>query len=304
MKKLILIVLSVFTFGALHSQDTLENSLLWEITGNELKSPSYLYGTIHIIGKDDFFLTDSTKITFNATKQLALEIDINQMNNPLQMMGMMRGMLMNDGVTLKDLLKPDEYKVVHQFILDSMGMPAFFAGMLEKVKPMFLSEMVGMDMSSMGEGKSNPMGGDGETVSYEMEFAEMAKEQDMKVFGLETIAYQMSIFDSIPYKDQAYMLLDAIQNGGEEESMALDEMVEMYKNQDLNGLNNMINGSEDLGGFTEVLLVNRNKNWIPEIGKAARKKPTFFAVGAGHLPGKQGVIQLLREAGYTVRAVK
>lgn len=302
MKKIILILLSVFTFGALHSQDTLENSLLWEITGNDLKSPSYLYGTIHIIGKDDFFLTDSTKITFKAAKQLALEIDINEMNNPFQMMGMMRGMLMDDGVTLKDLLKADEYKVVHNYILDSMGMPSFFAGMLEKVKPMFLSEMVGMDMSSIGE--DNPMSGDGGTVSYEMEFAEMAKEQDMKVFGLETIAYQMSIFDSIPYKDQAYMLLDAIQNGGEEEAMVLDEMVEMYKNQDLNGLNAMINGSEDLSGFTEILLVNRNKNWIPVIGKAARKKPTFFAVGAGHLPGEQGVIKLLRKAGYTVRAVK
>ena len=51
------------------------------------------------------------------------------------------------------------------------------------------------------------------------------------------------------------------------------------------------------------LLINRNKNWIPEISKYAKEKPTFFGVGAGHLPGENGVINLLRKAGYTVKAV-
>lgn len=281
--------------------DTLENALLWEISGNGLKTPSYLYGTIHIIGEDDFFLTDSTVITFNQTKQLALEIDIDDMNNPFKMLGMIGGMMMDDGLTLKDLLKEDEYKITHQYIIDSMGMPSLMAGMMERMKPMFLSEMVGTDMSSMqeGDGMLSQQG----SKSYEMELSAMAKEKEMEVLGLETVAFQLSIFDSIPYKEQAYMLYDAIQSGGEKEAAALDELVEMYKKQDINGLNQMIVGDAEFSKYNEILLVNRNKNWIPKIGKYAQQMPTFFAVGAGHLPGDQGVIMLLRQAGYTVRAI-
>ncbi len=166
--------------------DKLDNSLLWEITGNGLKETSYLYGTIHIIGEDDFFLTDSTKITFDQTQQLALEIDMDEMSNPFKMIGMISGMMMKEGKTLKDLLNEDDYNLVHQYIQDSMGMPAFISGMMEKVKPMFLSEMVGMDMSSIKSGET-PAQGKG-TKSYEMVFSEMSKERDMEMLGLETAA--------------------------------------------------------------------------------------------------------------------
>ena len=56
--------------------------------------------------------------------------------------------------------------------------------------------------------------------------------------------------------------------------------------------------------FENDLLVTRNQNWIPKIQQITKEKPTFFAVGAGHLGGKKGVIALLRDAGFTVKAVK
>lgn len=305
MKQISLLIAFVFCIQPVFAQtadsDTLENALLWEISGNGLKTPSYLYGTIHIIPQKDFFMTDATIDAFNKSKQVAFEVDLDEMNNPFKMLGMIGGMMMDNNTTLKDLLKEDEYERAHRYILDSMGMPPYLATMMEKVKPMFLSEMVGIDMSSMEKGS---MSMDENSTSYEMEFNEMAKKQKKETKGLETIAYQLSIFDSIPYKDQAYMLLDAIDNGGEEEAEALDELTQMYVNQDLNGLNRMINGDEDLSGFTQILLVNRNKNWIPIMAKMAKKKSTFFAVGAGHLPGKEGVIRLLRAEGYTVTALK
>ena len=305
MKQISLLIAFVFSIQPIFAQtansDTLENSLLWEISGNGLKTSSYLYGTIHIIPEKDFFMTDATIESFNKSKQVAFEIDLDEMSNPFKMLGMMGGMMMKNNTTLKDLLEPNDYKRVHRYILDSMGLPPYFATMMEKVKPMFLSEMVGMDMSSMDKGN---MGMDENSTSYEMEFNEMAKERKMETKGLETVAYQLSIFDSIPYKDQALMLLDAIENGGEEEAEALDELTQMYVNQDINGLNKMINGDGDLSNYTQILLVNRNKNWIPIMGKMAKKKTTFFAVGAGHLPGKEGVIRLLRAEGYTVTALK
>jgi uncharacterized protein YbaP (TraB family) len=299
MKHILWIVISVFTFGTTQAQK-LEKSLLWEITGNGLEKPSYLYGTIHIIGTDDFFLTENTKKVFKKSKQLALEIDLDEMKNPFMLFSMIQGAMMKDNTTLKDLLSEEDYKLVHDYIQNSMGMPGMIATMMEKVKPVFLSQMVGMDMSSIGEGQPSADGESGST-SYEMVFSDMAKEQGIEMEGLETMAYQMSIFDSIPYKTQAEMLVDAVKSGGEQEAESLDQLVELYKKQDIEGLNTLMGSDPDIANFNQVLLVNRNRNWIPVIGKMAKEKPTFFAVGAGHLPGDEGVIKLLREAGYKVK---
>jgi uncharacterized protein YbaP (TraB family) len=59
-----------------------------------------------------------------------------------------------------------------------------------------------------------------------------------------------------------------------------------------------------MAGYEDLLLINRNKNWIPVMEKAMSTQATFFAVGAGHLPGKDGIISLLRNAGYTVNPVE
>jgi uncharacterized protein YbaP (TraB family) len=81
-------------------------------------------------------------------------------------------------------------------------------------------------------------------------------------------------------------------------------MTEAYKKKDLYALANMISASPDMAGYENLLLVNRNKNWIPVMEKAMTAQSNFFAVGAGHLPGNDGVINLLRKAGYTVSPVE
>ena len=85
-----------------------------------------------------------------------------------------------------------------------------------------------------------------------------------------------------------------------------DEMVELYKNQDLMGLHKLIaaGGDDFMAKYDEILLNNRNRNWIEPMKKHMDKQTTFFAVGAGHLPGRDGVISLLRQEGYKVVPVK
>lgn len=266
------------------------SSLLWEITGNGLEQPSYLFGTIHIIAEDDYFWTDIMNEKFNTTEMLVLEID---MDNPMMIMfSMLANARMKDGVSLQDLLTKEEYKMVADYFSKEMGMSL---AMFDRIKPMFTSMM----MAEGGQGSME------KTKSYEMELMEKAKEREMKVDGLETAKYQMSMFDSIPYEDQAQMLVDAVNGSGEESDDMMDEMVELYKQQDIDGLYKLIMQSDDeMEGFEDILLVTRNKNWIPKIEKMAAKKPTFFAVGAGHLPGKQGVINLLKAEGYTLTPIR
>ena len=132
-----------------------EKSLLWEISGKDLKEASYLYGTIHMIDKKDFFMTDMTVETFGKSEQVAFEIDMNKMNDFSVLFSLIGQVMMKDGVSLKDLLNEEDYKLVSDHFSE-MGLPMF---MFEKVKPMFLSSFAGGDMSG-GEDMAN-----GEIVS-------------------------------------------------------------------------------------------------------------------------------------------
>ena len=277
-----------------------KNSLLWEISGKNLKKPSYLYGTIHLIPKNDFFLTDATKKVFNASQKVTFEINMKEMNNPMAMISIFTKAMMPNGKTLKDFLNAEDYGLV-QRKFDSIGMPL---KMLERIKPMFLSVMLGTD----GEKITAEGGGISETsksTSYEMEFLQMGEKQKKEFGGLETVEFQMGIFDSIPYKVQAEMLVKTIKNGsaGNDD---LGKMVEMYKKQDIEAMSKMLQSDDqnELAGYENMLINSRNTNWIPLMAKAMSEKITFFAVGAGHLGGEKGVVNLLKKEGYTVKPLK
>lgn len=271
-----------------------EKALLWKITGKDLKTTSYLYGTIHMIDKEDFFLTEATKQAVKETEMMTFEINMDDMTDLGAQMGLLTKAFMADNKSLSDLLTEDEYKMVKKHFEDK-GLPIF---LFERIKPMFLTVLADMDLSG-GGGMAT-----GEIVSYEMELMKMGQADDKKMGGLETAEFQMSMFDSIPYEAQAKMLVDAI-NAGDAGNEQFDAMVKLYKNQDIQGMQTMFEGEEGgLEGYEDLLLVMRNKNWIPIMGEQMREMPTLFAVGAGHLGGQYGVIALLREEGYTVEAMQ
>ncbi len=270
-----------------------ENSLLWKISGKDLPTPSYLYGTIHLIGKDDFFLTDSTRAAIDRAQLVTFEINMEDMMNLPAQLGLMMKSFMSDGKSLRDLVTEEEYALVKAHF-DKMGLPLF---LFERMKPMFLTVFASMDMSP--DAMSS-----GEMVSYEVKIMDIAKQQKKKMGGLETAEYQMSMFDSIPYEAQAQMLVESIKSA-DTGSDEMEEMVKLYKSQDINGMVTMMRADEEgVGGYEDLLLVTRNKNWIPVMGEMMMKQPAFFAVGAGHLGGENGVVALLRKEGYTVVPVK
>src|SRR5690606_34242759 len=103
-------------------------------------------------------------------------------------------------------------------------------------------------------------------VSYEMQIMELAKAQETEISGLETMEFQMSLFDSIPYDAQAKMLMASIQTEGKEEQgeSQMDQMVKLYKDQDIQGMQSIMDTDPDaLGGYEELLLQKRNRSWIP-----------------------------------------
>ena len=131
----------------------------------------------------------------------------------------------------------------------------------------------------------------------------MAKEQNKEIYGLETVEDQMQVFEDIPYESQLDDIIEMLQDGDATQEY-YDQMIDTYKAEDLNALIKMLNEYYENPEEAKILLDNRNIKWIPKIGEYAKDKSTFFAVGAGHLPGDNGVIKLLKKAGYKVKPVK
>ena len=263
------------------------NSLLWKIEGEQLNSPSYLYGTIHLIDSEDYFLPVAFEKAFNDAENIVFEIDMNELDDMGQLMSLLPKMMMADDKSLKDLLSEEDYNFVDDFF-QKKGLPLFF---MEKIKPLLLSVFAEADVTPEAfQG--------GEFKSYEFEFQKMAQENNKTVMGLETIDYQISIFDSIPYKDQADMLITSLKSKNDDASQ-MDQFVKLYKEQNINELY-AATKTEDYSRFEDILLNNRNRNWIPIMEGMMKEKSSLFAVGAGHLGGKKGVLNLLKKAGYTI----
>lgn len=277
----------------------LENALLWKISSNKMNehNDSYLFGTIHMIEADNYFLPEGTLSALESCKEVVFEIDLDDMNDLGAQMSMMGKVFMKDGVTLSDLLSETDYNLVSDFFKDK-GLPMMF---VNKIKPLFLSAMTEFDMDSMdmfGGGSGN----DASIKSYEMEFYEMANQLDIPSDGLETMDYQLKVFDAIPYETQANMLVDGINSQGDADN-SLDELIEAYMAQNIEKLVETIGSEEEFSEFESILLDDRNKNWIPIMKEKMVTQKTFFAVGAGHLAGRNGVIHLLKEEGFILTPI-
>lgn len=281
-----LILLFSFLFSLFSNAQELEKSLLWKISGNGLKEPSYLFGTIH--ATCDATLDENTLKALEVTKQLFLELD---MDDKALQMEMIKFMTMKDGVKLSTLLSPEDFQIVDEFLKKNLKMSA---KMFDSFKPFMISSMLLPKMI------------DCQYKSVELELMKISKEQNEEVFGLEKVEDQMKVFDAIPYQIQADELLKTAKGDLEKEKEEFNEIMTIYQNKDIEGMLKLMNESDNkiTSENQDVLLNNRNKNWISKMIEVMKEKPTFFGVGAGHLAGEEGVIKLLRKQGYKVEAVK
>jgi len=264
------------------------NTLLWEISGNGLQKPSWLFGTMHILCAEDAALSDNLKKIIKNCDQIYFELD---MDNMQEMMGALQYLRMNDGQKISELLTPEEYARVEKYFQENK-VPLPLA-MMDRFKPYFISSLIGEQMMTCPQ--KNGM---------EQQIMNENKQYDKEIKGLETMQYQASIFDSIPYKKQAKDLvtyIDSIDNY----KIVMQEMVEVYRQQDLERMDSLTHKSDPgMEDYMDILLHDRNRAWVQQLPTIMNNRSILFAVGAGHLPGDQGVIKLLRKKGYKVTPMK
>ncbi|MBK9213609.1 MAG: TraB/GumN family protein [Saprospiraceae bacterium] len=298
------LALSAFTIGCKSSQKAAtanipaslnQKALLWAVSGKDLKDTSYIFGTIHLIPSKDFFYPKGTERSMEVSEKLIFEIDVAEATDPNKMMGLMEKLVMKDDKTLKDLMTAKEYAMVEDHF-NKNNIPLMF---FDRLKPMITSTLISQEL--------NPLTNNGNMTSYEIEFNKIAENAKKQTLGLETLDFQISIFDKIPYKKQAKLLVDAIKaiRAGGESSDEFSVMLDLYKKQDLPALGQFIEKSSLTEGkeMSDILLLDRNKAWIPKIINLASSSRCFFAVGAGHLPGPNGILMMLKSQGYQVNPV-
>lgn len=263
------------------------NTLLWQVSGNGLKGSSFLFGTFHLICKDDIHFSDQLKEAVKLSDEIYMELD---MDDPSTLLSGMLYMNMKGGKKLSDLYTPEQYKKLQIYFTDSLSAPLL---LFQKAKPYFLVALLYPKMMNC----PSPAG-------VEEELMQIAKEDKKEIKGLETVQFQASVFDSIPYEWQAKELLKNIDSFSIYKK-EFNDMVNMYKNQQLDSMQNMVTKSEfGSDEYEDLLLNDRNKKWVKELKEIMKKESVFVAVGAGHLTGKNGLITLLKKEGYSVEPLR
>lgn len=277
-------IFALFLFIAflnLHSQ---ESSLLYQINGNGLHQPSYLFGTIHMIPKSDFFLTDSMIAKFNTCDALITEIPMDL--SLKDQIALAQRMFLPNGNSYKDYMDQDAFNRFYSFLVDSLNIRQKKVERYIRIKPVFLSGILMKEML-------------GKIKIYEMEFHKMAKKRDMIFLSLETAKEQMNIVDSISMEMQ-FKDMDKSSSLQTE----YNKLLKAYKRQDFTNLCNLLDDDSDFEKIKSVMLDNRNRNWLNEIVDMISGQACFIAVGAAHLCGPEGLIMLLKKAGYNITAIQ
>lgn len=257
----------------------LENSLLWEVSGNGLSKPSYLYGTIHMICSGDYFLSDKTKKAFDASEKLVLEVNF---NDPKELTDMQQMAMGKEPLSKK--LTPEQLSKLDALLKKSGGIT------VKQVDAFSLMSVMSLIISKNF--------GCADMKFYEMDFIESANKRKEQIEGLETIKSQFKSLEDA-YSDSEMI---AMLEGSDTELMK--EMVQAYKQEKLEDLYKIITADNVMNDKAKkYMLYERNINWVKALPEMMKKESLFVAVGSAHLAGDLGLINLLKKEGYTVKPV-
>lgn len=268
------------------------HALCWRITGSGLKQPSYLYGTMHVSDKRVFNFGEKVIKAFDASKAYAMELDPDKMLNPAVALSL----IMKDGSRISQMLPDSDFRFADSVVKASTG---FSLALFDKVEPVLVTAL--LEEGSMGMATS-----DTANMSEEMDlyFYRKAKSQKKKQIGIETVDEQIAALHTLSYQEQADQLKDAIEQMRHPEGATDKDLLKYYIDQDLDSLLSMSDDAKMPDKFYKALVTDRNIRMADRIAEFVKKQPTFIAIGALHLPGEGGVIELLRRKGYTVEEWK
>lgn len=283
LQHLILFVLLPVVAYSQEKDSTVPKTFLWEISGNGLTTPSYLYGTTHLICESDIEMPDILKQKITRAKEVYLETaPANRADSSSKLY------FLHKDTTLKDLIGRKYFRRVRNILEEKKPIKE---ETLQRLKPFHVGRL--LDIASL---KCR-------AISYESAIIKIAKAENIHINGLENAKEHSDVVDNIPLPVQANNLILQLDNL-EPRIKNMETYMELYKQKELSQLYYKAVGYPNTNSkFKTNFLDNRNIAWVPNIIGIIQTGPAFFAFGCAHLLGDKGVINLLKEKGYTVSPV-
>jgi len=275
MKRFLLTFIMAVFVSAAFSQ-----TVLWRVSGKDIHSPSYLYGTIHIQDSRVFSFDSIVWRSFNSCDAIAVEFLMDEVDYEYAR----EKSMLSKGQSISQFLSKEDYAILDSLCKDRFGVGALF---FDKMKPFFLSSAI--------EATYLPQE---EKLALDAFFLDCARKRGMECFGLESFDSQMKVVDAIKVEDQVEALQKILHsNPGAQNDSLLSAYLDFNCERYLDSL------SIDSTDYTRILLDKRNVVMYKGFRKYAKKHHLFCAVGALHLFGEKGLISLLRKKGYTVEPI-
>lgn len=280
--------------------------LLWRISGNGLAKPSYVIGTYHLAPASFVDSIHGLKDAMAATDQVYGEIVMSEMSNPANASKLQAALMLPDGKTLNNVLSAEQMERFATFMKEKMNVDLsnpMIASQMLQLSPKTLTMKLGLLLCMKDEElRINPM------ELFDGYFQQQAAASGKPVGGLETLDFQIGVLYDVPMERQVEELMCFVDNFEWQHEMLL-KIKKAFFSQELDDIYAALN--EKRGDNCDptpeeeaALISDRNANWAKEMPALMKDKSTLFAVGSGHLPGERGLLQLLRQAGFTVKAVK
>ena len=260
-----------------------ENTLLWKISGNGLTKDSYLFGTLHIACAEDFKMEDKVKEVAQKAEAIAFEIDMTNPENMTKVQEFMKPNL----EFFKDF-DPAKKKVIDSIMTSYQIPPAIF----DQVAPAAVISILSMRSFACSDFKTVKM--------MENEIRNLPAVNGKPIAELETVEFQFNLLNNLFSPEDFYNYLTI--EGGLEASTK--KLVQAYFSENLKEIENLTMKSGYLSEEEQAkFLDDRNHAWMEKMPTMMKEKAYLFAVGAGHLVGKNGMIELLKKQGYKVTPI-
>lgn len=270
--------------------------LLWKVEGNGAKGATYILGTHHIAPAS---MTDSIKGFTDALKSVDViygEIDMLSADPQAQQAAVMKYALAPADSTLTDLLSAQQIDSLNNVLAVYTG-GMLTAQALNQLKPAMVVTQLAALQSLKAFPDFNP------AMQLDALIQRKGQELNIPSKGFETLDRQMELLMGEPLKKQADALMEAVAKDGEAVALA-QKLADAYVAQDLDAIANIMEKESDMDADArQRLLYDRNAAWVEAMQNFMSEQSAFVAVGAGHLPGEKGVLELLREKGYIVSPV-
>ncbi|MBP3838859.1 MAG: TraB/GumN family protein [Prevotella sp.] len=281
--------------------------LLYKVSGNGLQKPSYLIGTHHLAKSSHIHQISGLKEALEACEQIYGEIVMEEMTNPENLQMVQEAMMMPQGKTLRSLLSPLELVQLNAFLKNLMGVDFTHPAVAQQFDALTPQALV-TQFQVLIFMKNHPEDFDPNN-QYDTYFQTYAKQNGKPVGGLETLEEQINIlYKGYSLERQKELLVCLVQHADFMDNILI-ELTRAFYSQDIGKMQAIFeekigNSCDSTPAEDALLIYNRNANWMKKVPHVMAEKSTLFAVGTAHLWGEKGMLQLLRNAGYQVEAVK